>query len=128
MNSNMNTNLDRVKIVVLGDSGVGKTSLVHLMIHQDVLKKTSWTIGSSVDVKLHEFKDGTPHHKTYFIEFYDIGGKSAHRPYQKIFYSDVDGIILVHDLTNRKSQENLKYWLNDVAEQNENLVIPCSDL
>ena len=128
MNSNMNTNLDRVKIVVIGDSGVGKTSLVHLMIHQDVLRKPSWTIGSSVDVKLHEFKDGTPQHKTYFIELYDIGGKSAHRPYQKIFYSDVDGIILVHDLTNRKSQDNLKYWLNDVAEQNEYLTIPSSDL
>ena len=59
-------NLDKVKIVVVGDSGVGKTSLIHLIIHQEVLKKPNWTIGSSVDVKLHEFKDGTVQHKTYF--------------------------------------------------------------
>jgi Rab-like protein 3 len=37
-----------------------------------------------------------------------------------MFYSSVDGIILVHDLTNIKSQENLKHWLADVNEQNEN--------
>ena len=50
----MNTNIEKVKIVVVGDSGVGKTSLVHLIAHQEVLKKTSWTIGCSVDVKVNE--------------------------------------------------------------------------
>jgi Rab-like protein 3 len=48
----MNSNLEKVKIVVVGDSGVGKTSLVHLITHQEVLKKTQWTIGCSVDVKV----------------------------------------------------------------------------
>jgi hypothetical protein len=35
---------------------------------------------------------------------------------------------LVHDLTNIKSQENLKYWLTDVIEQNENISICTSDI
>ena len=39
-----------------------------------------------------------------------------------------EGIILVHDLTNIKSQENLKYWLADVIEQNENISICTSDI
>ena len=56
-----------------------------------MLKKTNWTIGASVDVKLHEFKDGTLQHKTYFIEFYDIGGYSAHKSSAKMFYAGVDG-------------------------------------
>lgn len=120
-------NLDKVKIVVVGDSGVGKTSLIHLIIHQEVLKKPNWTIGSSVDVKLHEFKDGTVQHKTYFIEFYDIGGYSAHKSSAKMFYSGVDGIILVHDLTNYKSQENLRQWLIDIIEQNENISMCSSE-
>ncbi len=49
---NINTNLEKVKIVVVGDSGVGKTSLVHLIAHQEVLKKPTWTIGCEVDVKV----------------------------------------------------------------------------
>jgi GTPase SAR1 family protein len=45
-----------------------------------------------------------------------------------MFYSGVDGVILVHDLTNIKSQENLKQWLTDVTEQNENISVYSSDL
>ena len=74
---------------------------------------------------MHEFKDGTVQKKSYFIEFYDIGGNISHRKSAKMFYNNVDGIILVHDLTNRKSEENLKYWLADVLEENESMSI-CS--
>jgi Rab-like protein 3 len=45
-------NIDKVKIVVVGDSGVGKTSLVHLITQQQILKQPNWTIGCSVDVKV----------------------------------------------------------------------------
>jgi Rab-like protein 3 len=48
----MSSNLEKVKIVVVGDSGVGKSSLVHLICRNEVLKKTSWTIGASVEVKV----------------------------------------------------------------------------
>ena len=41
--------------------------------------------------KFHEFKDGTIQHKSYFIEFYDIGGSAAHKSSAKMFYSNVDG-------------------------------------
>lgn len=52
MNSINSSSVEKVKIVVVGDSGVGKTSLVHMIVHQEVLKKSNWTIGCSVDVKV----------------------------------------------------------------------------
>jgi len=58
---------DRVRILVLGDSGVGKTSLVHLMAHSQPLRQLSYTIGATVEVKLHEYKEGTPSQKTFWI-------------------------------------------------------------
>ncbi|KAA8588328.1 hypothetical protein FQN60_001522 [Etheostoma spectabile] len=92
--------LDRVKVLVLGDSGVGKSSLVHLLCQNQVLGNPSWTVGCSVDVRVQDYKEGTPEEKTYYIELWDVGGSigSASR------------IMLVHDLTNKKSSQNLYRW------------------
>ncbi|KAL4233170.1 Rab-like protein 3 [Mactra antiquata] len=109
--------IDKVKILVLGDSGVGKTSLVHLVCHNEPTTNPSWTIGCSVDVKLHEYKAGTASEKTFFVELWDIGGCTGHQNSRQIFYNPVNGIILVHDLTNRKSQQNLRTWLAEVLRK-----------
>lgn len=106
--------IDKVRIIVVGDSGVGKTSLTHLICQNESITSPSWTVGCSVDVKLHEYKEGLPQQKTYFVELWDIGGSSSHRNTRSIFYNPVHGIILVHDLTNRKSQQNLQKWLSEI--------------
>ncbi|CAB0020579.1 unnamed protein product [Nesidiocoris tenuis] len=110
-------NIEKVKVLVLGDSGVGKTSLTHLIAHNEPISNPSWTVGCSVEVKLHEFREGTPTQKTYFVELWDIGGSSNHRSTRNVFYNPFHGIIFVHDLTNRKSQQNLKQWLAEVMSK-----------
>ncbi|XP_037589054.1 rab-like protein 3 [Cebus imitator] len=106
--------LDRVKVLVLGDSGVGKSSLVHLLCQSQVLGNPSWTVGCSVDVRVHDYKEGTPEEKTYYIELWDVGGSvgsaSSVKSTRAVFYNSVNGIILVHDLTNKKSSQNLYRW------------------
>jgi len=132
-----------VKVLVLGDSGVGKSSLVHLLCQNQVLGNPSWTVGCSVDVrffeaivpqtmtyiaadwksfvsliiiplKVHDYKEGTPEEKTYYIELWDVGGSvgsaSSVKSTRAVFYNSVNGIILVHDLTNKKSSQNLYRW------------------
>lgn len=73
----------------------------------------------SLEVKLHDFKAGTPQQKTYFIELWDIGGSSSHRNSRPVFYNGVNGVILVHDLTNRKSEVNLRKWLKEIFTNRE---------
>ncbi|KAF8767386.1 rab-like protein 3 [Argiope bruennichi] len=109
--------IEKVKILVVGDSGVGKSSLVHLIAHSEAINNPSWTIGSSVEVKLHEYKEGTPFQKTYFIEMWDVGGSNSHQNTRHIFYNSYHGVILVHDLTNRKSKQNLRKWLAEVLSK-----------
>nr|XP_061799613.1 rab-like protein 3 isoform X1 [Nerophis lumbriciformis] len=106
--------LDRVKVLVLGDSGVGKSSLVHLLCQNQVLGNPSWTVGCSVDVRVQDYKEGTPDEKTFYIELWDVGGSvgsaSSIKSTRAVFYNSVNGIILVHDLTNKKSSQNLYRW------------------
>lgn len=74
--------------------GVGKTSLVHLISHNKPIKSPSWTVGCSAEVKLHEYKEGTPAQKTYFIELWDVGGSSQHRNARSVFYNPTHGNII----------------------------------
>ena len=113
----MSCTIDRARILVLGDSGVGKTSLVHLIGHGKPLSQISYTVGAEVEVKLHEYREGTAAQKTYWIELWDVGGSHSHRNSRHVFYNNFHGIILVHDLANRKSQQNLEKWLQEVTER-----------
>ena len=44
--------VDKARVVIVGDPGVGKTSLLHMLCHNEPLKTTAWTVGFSVDVKV----------------------------------------------------------------------------
>ena len=50
-------------------------------------------------------------------ELLDVGGSQSHRNSRHVFYNNFHGIILVHDLTNRKSQLNLEKWLAEVFQR-----------
>lgn len=70
---------------------------------------------------MHEYKEGTPSQKTYFIELWDIGGSSGHANSRNVFYTSVHGAILVHDLTNRKSELNLRKWLAEILNKENSI-------
>ena len=72
-------------------TGVGKSSLVHLISHGQPLGNSSWTIGCSVDVKLHEYREGTPSQRTYFVELWDVGGNNSHKNARHVFYNPIHG-------------------------------------
>ncbi|XP_030386612.1 rab-like protein 3 [Scaptodrosophila lebanonensis] len=108
---------NRVRIVIVGDSGVGKTCLTHLIAHNESLTRPGWTVGCNIQVKIHEFKEGTARQSPYFVELFDIGGSLSHKNTRSIFYTGVHGIILVHDLTNVKSQEQLLEWLFEIVNK-----------
>lgn len=121
----MATNIDRdlkVKVLVLGDSGVGKSSLTYRIANGYSAATASsfdpgYTIGCSTDIKLHDFKQGTLDEKTFCVEIWDIGASKYHASSRSIFYNGVNGVILVHDLTNNKSLMNLQKWHDEVVNK-----------
>eukprot|EP00039_Didymoeca_costata_P027287 m.18083 g.18083 ORF g.18083 m.18083 type:complete len:222 (-) comp6195_c0_seq1:515-1180(-) len=102
-----------VKIVLLGDPGVGKTSLVHTIAHEKSSVSLPSTVGCSVEVKVVEVEEGDDS-SAYFVELWDVGGSAGYEESRKIFYENADGIILVHDLSNNKSYNNLRSWYEEI--------------
>ncbi|CAF4211938.1 unnamed protein product [Rotaria sp. Silwood2] len=73
------------------------------------------TNGDIPTLILYERRDRHQNPNLFFIEFHDVGGSVQHKNSRSsMFYDEFNGIILVSDLTNRQSYDNLKEWLYEV--------------
>ena len=101
-----------IKVILIGDSGVGKTNLINIATGNrfDINEKT--TIASNYSVKKMLINE-----KEYIIKLWDTIGQEKFRQLSKIFFSNSKIVILVYDITNKVSFEALPNWLKDVEEE-----------
>jgi len=100
---------NKIKIILLGQSGVGKTNIINIAIGKPFNEKEGSTIASSfVEKKIKV--DGAE----YLLNLWDTIGQEQFRQLTKLFYSNSNIVIFVYDITNKKSFEELNYWLKDV--------------
>ncbi|VDL27854.1 unnamed protein product [Hymenolepis diminuta] len=119
---------DRLKVIVAGDTGVGKTAFVHLLCYDEPLLNPSWTIGFNLELSIFprtvgEFRGSVE--ERHFVEYWDIGGSANHENTRQVFYDNIHGIILVHDLTNKKSEANLSKWLTEITSKGGMFEVVC---
>ncbi|GAM22385.1 hypothetical protein SAMD00019534_055600 [Acytostelium subglobosum LB1] len=107
------SSLDKIRVAVVGDTTVGKTSLVNLICKGQLLAHPpSWTMGCNTDIKIHEYLS-----KDYFVEFVDVGGSTKYKLSRPTFYNGINGLIVVYDLTNKNSLVNVKKWISEVLNK-----------
>eukprot|EP00118_Oscarella_pearsei_P011908 m.83675 g.83675 ORF g.83675 m.83675 type:complete len:222 (+) comp36361_c0_seq2:22-687(+) len=101
------------KILLLGDLNVGKSSLVH-RFHQGKFEDDRMTT-VGVNFFIHDVEvDG----KTLELQIWDTAGEERHRSIMNIYYRDAAGVLLVFDLTSKKSFENVKtYWIGEIENR-----------
>ena len=101
-----------LKIVLLGDPGVGKTSLIHRYCNYYFRSHYKATIG--VDFITKEISvDG----KSLTIQVWDTAGQERFHSLGTSFYRGADGCILTYDVTNLSSFRNLDDWKNEFLIQ-----------
>ena len=105
------------KIVLIGDSGVGKTCIISRFVSGDYNKNTNSTDGASYATK----KLVLPKLKTSInLDIWDTAGQERYKSLTKFFYKDAAMIIMVYDVTLKTSFDNLKeYWYREVQELSE---------
>ena len=113
-----NENCIRCKTIIVGNSGVGKTSIIQRYLRKFKANEKS-TVGASFTNK-EEIING----KTIMFEIWDTAGQERFRSINSIFYQDACACILTYDITQKKSFEDLKdYWYNAVLEQSSSNII-----
>ena len=111
---------ESIRILVVGDSFVGKSSLVHLLCHQQVANDVQTTVGADVDVMMHIRR-----RKSYWIEFLEVGGAPAlEGPRKMWFKASFDAILGVYDATNINSRNNLDRWFREALGLERLEVLP----
>ena len=103
------------KITLVGDSGVGKSSIIGRFVTGIFIKDMSSTAGLNYSQKLYE-KDG----KKVNLNLWDTAGQEKFRALGRNFYKDSYIIIIVFDITNRMSFINAKeVWYNEIKNYGE---------
>jgi len=107
-----NTDYDILaKSIIIGDSSVGKSSLLYRYIDQDWNPHYVATIG--VDFKVMSFERN---HKVVKLQLWDTAGQERFRTITHTYYRGAHGVMLVFDVTQRESFQNLQDWLGDVRK------------
>lgn len=97
-----------LKILLIGDTSVGKTSLLMKYTENKFSDSHITTIGVECADKKIIIKG-----KNVTLQIWDTSGQERYKAITKNFYQNANGIIFVFDITNEKSFENLKDWLDD---------------
>lgn len=102
---------DKIKIVLVGDSRVGKTSLRKRYMGEGFRGTYTATLGADFSVK-------QVHDKT--VTIYDLAGDPASRLIRQPYYFGAQGFILVFDVANKESFDNLPKWIDEIRSNLSN--------
>ena len=104
-------NVVELKIILLGDVGVGKTNIISRYISGDFNQSLNPTVGSSFGEKKIK-KEGV----TYLLKVWDTVGQERYNSITKLFVQGSHIIILVYSIDNLQSFQKLDFWLTFIKE------------
>jgi small GTP-binding protein len=101
------------KIALVGDSGVGKTSIIKRYEYPDEkIIKTDTTIGLDITLRQYDNIGGD----TVKLMIYDTAGQERFKSLMPSYFRGCAGIVLVYDVTNINSFRSLSYWLDEIQK------------
>ncbi|XP_056851293.1 LOW QUALITY PROTEIN: ras-related protein RABG3a [Raphanus sativus] len=101
-----------LKVIVLGDSGVGKTSLMNQYVHNKFSQQYKATIGADFVTKELQIGD-----KLVTLQIWDTAGQERFQSLGAAFYRGADCCALVYDVNVAKSFDSLETWHEEFLKQ-----------
>ena len=105
-----------LKLLLLGDSSVGKTSILNKYISNKFDESSISTVGVDYMDKIIDYNKFK-----IKLQIWDTSGEEKFRTITKNFYRNADGLLVVFDLTKKESYDHIKSWINEAKENNDKL-------
>ena len=110
----------KCQILLLGDSSVGKTSLITRYANGIFKEEYLATIGLD-----YYTKEEMINNQNVLVKLWDTAGQERFKALTPNYFKNAEGVILVYDVTNSESFENLKYWIGSIKSNlGENNLLP----
>ena len=104
-----------IKIILLGETGVGKTNLINVFFGLKFEDQIDSTLASYCNEGKFNYNN-----ESYNFAIWDTAGQEKFRAISKLFIRDAQIILIVYSIINRKTFEQVNFWLNLVKENLEN--------
>ena len=105
-------NCETLKVVLIGESGVGKTSIISRYMTDKFSASLGSTPGANFTTKTVFLKD---ENQSIKFEIWDTAGQEKFRSLAKVFYKNAAICVLVYEITRRASFEELqKFWIEEI--------------
>ena len=101
-----------LKYIIIGDSSVGKSNLLLRYAHDKFNEDYQATIGVEFGAKNVEINN-----KTFRIQIWDTAGQENFRSITRAYYKNSVCAIIVYDITNKESFNNIQNWIEDCKNQ-----------
>lgn len=114
--------MEKCQLLIVGDSLVGKTSMLTRFVHGTFNESYLATVGIDFFSKDVNY-DG----RKVRVKIWDTAGQERYKTLTKGFIRNAQGIIVVYDVTNLETFDNLKYWIQSLKSyaSEENIQIPA---
>jgi small GTP-binding protein len=107
------------KVVLIGNSAVGKTSLFKKLTTGEFSEKNISTIGmdkKTLNLEIEVNENNTPVTKKVNISLVDTAGQERFRSITKNYFKESDGILLLYDVTSKESFKNVENWIDSIHD------------
>jgi len=111
----------KTKVVLVGDSGVGKTCLIQRYVNDKYSDNTESTSASTYTYKIVEYKE---YNKSVSLDIWDTAGQELYRALARNFYLNASIGILVYDVRRKATFESIKdYWYDQLKQSGEENIV-----
>ena len=110
-NENNKTLYKKLKVILLGESGVGKSSIIFKYVKDSFVEGMQPTIGSTYMQKK-IIRDNI----TYILNIWDTSGTEKYHSITKLFLQNANIVILVYSIDDKLSLKGIDYWYNEVSD------------
>ena len=102
------------KIILIGDSGVGKTNILSRYVNNTFSESTKSTVGVELGCKIEEINN-----TKIKIQIWDTAGQERYKSITKTYYKGAKGALIVYDISRKESFNNVDKWIGDLKEFGE---------